>query len=800
MTKLEIKTELLKIGDEFQYFLDNYPIKKYVLNSIRDENMQEYYQILKQLRKKGVIFSNIHKKNKPIIVAPENIEKYINTYNFEVSEADLNIFDNRNRKIILNILYQYQRKYLLDKGYKISKNTYYEGNYNFIKNIHKPKSDILLKLYEYIRLYYGFTFLYKIYGDKIYVHIKPRSIINLEIDIYEMLSLLSKKEIIEYFNKINLPYGRSGKILFFTDFTSDNYIESEPFFGTSLIEYYKENYEIVLNHKDAPVLYCHLNVRKPFRFYSSECAIPSLNFTNLSMLDVEFESDINSFMKKRSSTRKNVIELAKENMHTFAFNHNFKFEELVSAVGDNDPINADKIRNLSSITPFKVFARPSVNFRDQDGEIVEINEFSGLTASPGDLLTDSTLQPFKVPKEISVLSLLPAEYYEAGVTLLERIKEGYRRYPAFNTLFNCEIKNEIKMIRDYNSYTDEINKINPTKYDCTIFIAPRKLSDNRETVNLYTRLEKESLNRRVPAQFITDNPRNNPNYDSSLESKAKDPEVLFGISINILGKIGGTILKPAPRVVSNFISDSVILSYNITRVYQNVDYGSSKNPYTLAKTSIPYVAPTLTFSERGTEIRHQLLHQIPEETSFFKSDQAQTLIDSISENHSNVIIHKDGPFFPSELKDLENISTDKKIIPISIITNSVPRLFSNLAEISFTAPHGTVFELSNQDYLVASSLFTSRRVPEKFGWPNPLHVRFYSKDITEKVRIKLLYQIWVMTRLYLNSKIPTRRPLSVHYANKISEFLTKNGRADLPFLNKFMNYRNRHDLIPRLFL
>ena len=42
----------------------------------------------------------------------------------------------------------------------------------------------------------------------------------------------------------------------------------------------------------------------------------------------------------------------------------------------------------------------------------------------------------------------------------------------------------------------------------------------------------------------------------------------------------------------------------------------------------------------------------------------------------NVVIHKDGPFFHSEIRAIERLFPNKKVYPISIIRNEVPRVFN----------------------------------------------------------------------------------------------------------------------------
>ena len=175
----------------------------------------------------------------------------------------------------------------------------------------------------------------------------------------------------------------------------------------------------------------------------------------------------------------------------------------------------------------------------------------------------------------------------------------------------------------------------------------------------------------------------------------------------------------------------------------------------------------------------------------------------IPEEFSKIIIHKDGPFYPNELEDLKELTRDDRaIVPISITSTGVPRLFSSNLGNKFLPRPGLVFPLSSNEFLMSTTLVTSRYLPEERGWPNPILIRIHetSKRLPTAEKLRMLYQIWSLTRLTLGSQLPFRQPLTIHYSNQMTVFLRKAGKVEPTYFKNLSGKRNRHGYLPRIFM
>lgn len=171
---------------------------------------------------------------------------------------------------------------------------------------------------------------------------------------------------------------------------------------------------------------------------------------------------------------------------------------------------------------------------------------------------------------------------------------------------------------------------------------------------------------------------------------------------------------------------------------------------------------------------------------------------------SNVIIHKDGYFHSKEIEDLKRFANkDRTIVPVSIVTGFVPRLFSSIGNYSLPWA-GLVFVLSDMDFLMTTTLLPPSYVPEHRGWPNPILIHIHEETLqqpfTSQQKLAILYQIWSFTRANFNSQIPLRKPISVHYSNRISTFLRKAGDRSPAYFKNFKGRKNRIGYNPRIFL
>jgi len=464
----------------------------------------------------------------------------------------------------------------------------------------------------------------------------------------------------------------------------------------------------------------------------------------------------------------------------------------------------------SKIPVFFRFPRPWVRFKDAEtSELKDVSWETGHLGAPGDLRREpKDVCCLDVPREINVKLLIDEKLANDAWELIRLFGEGYGRYRGFKNIFGVDINFSDILIKDFLSDLSAYSQIKPEKYDCVLIFGPRIIEgDPVKTKKIYTFSETQILNRGIPVQFVANDPSPNPKYDMSLKSKSTNPEVLFGIGLNILGKIGAKVLELSPNTTDYFLPGSVVIGYNIARIFEPIkeDIFQNKAPRDLVRHSIPLAAPIVILSGHGADIIQQYAYEVADETALFSGEHGRRIISDIGGNPENIVIHKDGRFYPKEIHDLKTLQQKgTRIIPISIISGSVPRLFSSLAKKRFLPPEGIVFMLSPRDFLISTTLTGSRYIPEHRGWPNPILVRFHEKPLSQKLssqeKLQLLYQIWAFTRAHVHSQIPLRRPISVHYSNLIAEFLRKAGDRNPRYFKKFKGMKNRLGYSPRIFL
>lgn len=515
-------------------------------------------------------------------------------------------------------------------------------------------------------------------------------------------------------------------------------------------------------------------------------------------------------MKLHSAQRKELIEKYLRTIDFEFFNLKLDVSGLVSYERAFEVLKPSQIYQKPDLPGF-IFASPWVSFRNKrTGRIVHVNrdvtEHLGATV---DLMAHEELGCVDSPRNIKVKIVSDESMYADACNLIDALVSGFDRYRGFEQIFESKlIYDEIVSVEELLTQTDIYSDVSPENYDCVVVFGPRRLPGGTEkSRRVYSIPETEALNRGVPVQFVADEPTPNKKYDKSLRTKSNNPYALFGIGLNILSKIGAKTMVLSPNTTTHFFPDSVVIGYNIARIFEHLakDVSQEESPKELIKSSTPLVAPTVMMSRDGAEIVLQDVYQIPDEVSLFKEGRAERMIDALSGKFSNFIIHKDGRFYPDELRDIRKIQqSDRSIFPVSIISGFSPRLFSSLASWNYIPKTGTVTKLSPKDFLIATPLTTTRYNPQRRGWPNPILVTIHEEalgtELSSVQKMQMLYQIWALTRVHPGSQLPTRRPMSVHYSNLMATFLRKAGDAQPQYFKKFGNKSNRHGYIPKIFL
>lgn len=702
--------------------------------------------------------------------------------------------------IILKLIYKDLRSSIENSGFKIKGSSAFKIVDEI--NITSDKGSTTNNLDRYLGVYAGFYFRIREINNYLYLQISPKSTFEFKTDVYGFLKDpdFSEDFIQDLCQRIRLPSGRLAYLRTILGKTCNEPIKEIPYSGQSFFEHAQKINKMNLTEKDARLLVILLSDTNSLTYSSSEGVKPIIDFTSLASMDPDTYSSITKKLKSQSAKRRDLALSYIKSLNLFFNEIRVKIGARQTYPGNYDE-KMDFVRKFDSTPRFFKFSDPVVNFRDKNGNIKIASKDTNDRAAPQDLLGPKSYKPFSVPKEIN-LTILTHKGLEDAADALKEAMQG--KNPAtinLQEILGCKfnIQNIVLIPTD-----DSFPSINS---DCAIVVGHKKSIDNYDqTEDEYTISEVKILEQGIPAQYVTHSPSSNPLTDQSVFNKIRNPYTFFEIGLSIIAKIGGNSMVLSHETTKEFVYNNVILGYNLARVFEHVDSSikQSESPLSLVKTSIPLSATVSIMNASGSEITHQYPHIIPDENSLFKGERGQILFDSIPETVYSIVIHKDGQFRKSELDDLKKLQKkDMMIYPISIVTSNVPRISTSILQSHNVPKSGTCLPLSSNEFLLSTTLIPSDYNPITKGWPNPLLIEIHQlgeKTINDQVKKRLLFQIWSLTRSHPASLIPTRRPISIHYSNKIAKFIRKVGKAEPMYFKKFGNQKNRFGFYPKPFL
>jgi hypothetical protein len=309
----------------------------------------------------------------------------------------------------------------------------------------------------------------------------------------------------------------------------------------------------------------------------------------------------------------------------------------------------------------------------------------------------------------------------------------------------------------------------------------------------------------IPVQVITNDERRTESRDRTIAGKARDSRVLFGMACNLLGKIGSALTALSPDFAETMLANSKVIGYNIARVFPPPE--DAARLLVRKRSSVPLSAPLVIFDNRGAHISHQKVYRLTQETLLF-AEHGSEILSEIGDVDT-LIIHKDGAFYPEELKHLKAITSQstsslKRVIPISIIGSAVPRMYNpSYQGEGFQLRAGTFLSLTPSDFVMTTTP-TMRWKPEILGWPCPMLIRIHDKEmecpLASKDKLKLLNQIFALTKMHTGAQRSTRAPVSIHYSNMIARFLRMVGDPAPDYIEYFVRSVTEGHPVPRWYL
>jgi hypothetical protein len=662
------------------------------------------------------------------------------------------------------------------------------------------------------------------YSDKIYLHVSPTTRLLSKRSLRDFLNYEGTEKLArEYIKYVRLALGRTAEIREITQTTADAPIDTPAFGKRNFLQFAEDNYHnVTLNDPKAKLaVVLPFGLSNPWIF-STEAMYPSFTFRTIDAIDPRFLNSLLGIVRARSIERlENAKKFVKEMMAFTASGcvievceNPYSSKILVRAPFLKDgKLDETNLWKLPETENGAMFETPSISLRmsNKKGEFNEKTiypDIDGLRANLNDLMGREDLAPLEIQPEINVAVIIDEKLakkwqgkendFENAV--LHGVKSAKNAYRGFEQTFKCRL-NIVKRFTVSDFFGDEFEtvakQISPLDYDCVLLVIPRWLETSELSKKIYVTPKEKIMQKGIPVQVITDDERR---VKGSLQDKMRDPFVIFGLSLNIAAKPGSRLTAFSEEFAERIIGNSVVVGYNVTRIMpKSRRLEQAATIEELAGKTFPLVAPLFIIDNRGSRVLHWDFYQPTSEVSLF-SEFGDKIFEKIKGNVDNIVVHKDGPFKEAELEDLAGFSTSgRRIIPISITHSSSPRMHNAMhVGVGSQIQRGVFLKLDQQHYELATTTIASWKA-ESWGWPRPILIELHG-SLDYRHTLRLLYQIFGLTKMHFGSQRPTRSPISIHYANLVSTFLRALGDEAPSFHQSFARVFIEKGRMPLWFL
>lgn len=704
-------------------------------------------------------------------------------------------------RLITRLFYNDLRASIETSGFKLRGSQAYDSKVELASGL-QSRHAVISHIANGIAVHPGFYYKLRWIDNQTVLQITPKSVLLFKTDLNQLIKEMGVPAdiLVDLFDRVRLADGRVVTLRSILDLTSESIIQEEPYAGKSYMQYCRaldpdkaptdpnSNLLVVLAH-DSDIC----------EYASAEGSVPIIDFQSLSHFDRAYYNAVNSRFRTESARRRDSAAKYSQQLRLSAFGVDLKIRPRLSYSGSLD------LRRPSQGSfqwgHFNSLAPQSVSFRNKFGQVITVSRSTGHLGAPQDLMRHGDLKAFSVPQEIRTI-LFYEDDLEEEAKLLRGSLLGTPNSIArgFGSTFgsNLALSEPVPLETQTTALSSILNGA-----DCALIVGQRSQASFSFSKTAYTDAEVAMMNQGIPAQFVTTSTGSGTTYDLPMTRKANNQYFLFVLGASIIAKIGGNTMVLSEETTKEFPENSVVIAYNIARVFESVpqDLKKSEHAAQLTRTSVPISAAVAIMDQAGSEVIHQSPHVIPNESALFAGERGKMIFDGVPDGTKYVVVHKDGSFYSEELDDLKKLGgTQRKIIPVSINTVYVPRLTSTLLSQKFLPLPGQVVPLSSNEFLLCT---TDVGDPGTRGWPNPLLVRIHEileDPLTSDLKWKVVYQIWALTRSHPASMIPTRRPLSIHYSNKMANFIRKAKDAEPSYFGKFTGRKNRFGYHPRPFI
>lgn len=794
------KQQLMNVLSSIQGFICDNPYFPQKANELFATDREKLWHLVKLLELEGTV-ATVHTYNDMLKIVTFSKPKSETYFPFFIDDPDYEIFmytsehlkafDESDYAIIRTLITGAVHSNI-NEPMKCEGNRVYDTSTDLSENVSEEnrKEDLL----ESIRIYPGFSFMLRIFSGKIYLQILPESHISYSRTVGDLLKQgYNEKDLLTSFWYARiLGQRRSFKMLNITDKTVTDVLDEEPFNGRSFEQLARKLYPNLPIITGTPLVRV---ASSRISYFPVNWARPSLTFKGINILNEHYYSEINGILKSQSEKRPQAaVHWASQISPLNLIGKNVELKPVpLTVYYDPNRLSCSKFDLMKSITSGFIFESPSVTML-RYGEKTEIYPgIEGYQATVNDLMSHSELRPLDAPKKVRLLVFVYSSLMTDWRILKKALSEKRGGYRGFEQTFGTEPVFEKEIETDFNveNFLPEVHALPERGFDCALIVIPRYLKTTEETRRIYATVKTAIMERGIPVQVITDDPKKTLNRDNTLRGKSQNPRVLFGLGINIMAKIGTILCALSDSVTTGLIPTSMILGYNVGRIIPSDTTGIK---------TIPLSTPLVIFDNKGAYISHQDVYTLKDEISLFEQ-HGDRIFESLPRDISTLIVHKDGYFYPFELASLREKAKDFGLdfIPVSVRKSAIPRVSNP----QYFGPGiglkaGTVLPLSDDNFLMVTTPIGRWR-PEKLGWPNPILITFHDRQ-DSKLKLKVLYHMYALTKMHTASQRAIRVPISIHYSNMITQFLRKVGDPSPTYIKYFVEKNPEGKYLPRWFL
>ncbi|MGA2238080.1 MAG: hypothetical protein ABSG74_02595 [Candidatus Bathyarchaeia archaeon] len=650
-----------------------------------------------------------------------------------------------------------------------------------------------------LQVHRGFSYQFRVFGDSLLMEILPSSRLSYEKSYSDLISDgWTPDKLIQQFPYAKIRGNGTQRVVAITTQKVSQAISDPPYLGrsfTDLVKVMYPNYPV--ENQDIHLVRTASISRfsGDLGYCPSTWAYPSLNYLSILNIDENYFSGLMGIL--RSYGRERLTE---------AQNWAARFSELkildrvvhvdpvpIKIPYEQTPIEPVQFGKHESIDFGHIFAPPSITMKRYGVPTDIVQGVGTYEATVNDLLWHNELKPLDAPSKISVIAYVDSSLQSGWQVLKEALTKESKTYRGFEQIFGVKLELQEQIVSDFlgEEFAQRVSALPEQGYDCAVVIVPRHMRTPLESKLVYTRPKTMIMERGIPVQVLTNDPRTTFSRNATLEGKSKNNFTLFGISINILAKVGTILTAISESEASELIPDSLTIGYDVARIVPR-DLEGVK--------TVPLSAPVVIFDNRGAYISHQEVYHLRNEVALFEQ-HGDKVFKKIPSGVRTLILHKNGYFTREELSSIGELSKQYGIrtIPVSIRSSYVPRVVNPRhtgSDVGLKA--GTVLPLSTRDYLMVTTPFRKWDI-SKLGYPNPILITLHaSLDTSETMRV--LYHIHALTKMQTGSQRATRLPVSIHFANMIARFLNRVGDPNPTYLRFFIQAKAGDKYLPRWFV